>query len=94
VLPIAFALLALMVRCCSWWYCRSSSRRSSLADALSSAGHAILVSGVTLIIACVGLLIIPMDAVGALGVGCAVAVASVLASNRGDAVLPRLLSRR
>ncbi len=37
--------------------------------------------GVTLIIACVGLLIIPMDAVGALGVGCAVAVASVLASN-------------
>jgi hypothetical protein len=29
VLPIAFALLALMVRCCSWWYCRSSFRRSS-----------------------------------------------------------------
>jgi uncharacterized membrane protein YdfJ with MMPL/SSD domain len=55
--------------------------REALADALSSAGHTILVSGVTLIIACVGLLIIPMDAVGALGVGCAVAVASVLASN-------------
>jgi hypothetical protein len=29
VLPSAFALLALKVRCCSWWYCRSSSRRSS-----------------------------------------------------------------
>jgi RND superfamily putative drug exporter len=39
------------------------------------------VSGLTLIIACVGLLIIPMDAVGALGVGCATAVASVLISN-------------
>ena len=38
--------------------------REALADALSSAGHTILVSGVTLIIACVGLLIIPMDAVG------------------------------
>jgi uncharacterized membrane protein YdfJ with MMPL/SSD domain len=53
----------------------------ALATSLASAGHTILVSGVTLTIAFIGLLIVPLDTLGALGVGCGTAVMAVLISN-------------
>jgi uncharacterized membrane protein YdfJ with MMPL/SSD domain len=53
----------------------------ALATSLASAGHTILVSGITLTIAFIGLLIVPLDTLGALGVGCGTAVMAVLISN-------------
>jgi uncharacterized membrane protein YdfJ with MMPL/SSD domain len=57
------------------------SVEDALTTSLASAGHTILVSGVTLTIAFIGLLIVPLDTLGALGVGCGTAVMAVLVSN-------------